>query len=497
MDFVLNILSILAIGIYTLAMGYIMFFCLLQFHLMWLYLKKSKKRDELSTTTVTTTHWPHITIQLPVYNEKYVVERLIRQTAKLDYPPDLLEIQILDDSNDETSSIIKTTLESLQPSNINFRHLRRSSREGYKAGALQHFLCDSKGAFIAIFDADFLPETDFLKKTIPYFQDEEIGVVQSRWDHINADYSVLTRLQAIQLNVHFTIEQSGRQNGNLYLQFNGTGGIWRKATILDAGGWSSDTLTEDLDLSYRAQLKGWKIKYLETLPSPAELPAEMHGIKSQQFRWMKGGAETARKILPAIWRSNLNFSKKIHSTFHLLSSSLFVFILLAAIFSVPVLIFSDLSTWNLNWMVVFFIGLFSIIIVYITAHWHIYSDSKKHYKNLGEFIFLFPLFLALSMGLSLHNSVAVLMGFAGKKTPFIRTPKFNLLSRNDKITDKVYRRGKLPPLTIWEGLLTLYFLSAIIYAFCWNNTSFIVYHILLATGFGAIFFYSVIHSGKK
>jgi len=273
--------------------------------------------------------WPMVTVQLPLYNEQYVVERLIDTIAEFDYPKDRFEIHILDDSTDETLDIVKRKVEEYKAKGFQIEQILRTVRQGYKAGALKDGTVFAKGEFLAIFDADFMPKPDFLKKTVPFFQDPKVGVVQTRWEHINQNYSLITKLQALQLNVHFTVEQVGRMQGDYFLQFNGTAGVWRKSTIEDAGGWEADTLTEDLDLSIRAQMKGWKIKFLEEIGSPAELPAEMNALKSQQFRWMKGGAETARKMLPTLWKSkDLTTRQKIHATQHLFASSVFLFVFL-------------------------------------------------------------------------------------------------------------------------------------------------------------------------
>ena len=275
------------LGLYVIALIYIMVFCLMQFHLLYHY----GKNAEVSSQDFEDTKdedLPFVTIQLPIYNELYVVERLVDNIAKFDYPKDKYEIHILDDSTDETMQIALAKVEEYKAKGFNIEHITRSNRVGYKAGALKEGTKFAKGKFLAIFDADFLPNPDFLRQTIPHFSDEKVGVVQTRWEHINEDYSLITRLQAFQLNVHFTVEQMGRYNADYLLQFNGTAGIWRRECITDAGGWEADTLTEDLDLSYRAQFKGWKITFLEDITSPAELPAEMNGLKSQQHRWMKG-----------------------------------------------------------------------------------------------------------------------------------------------------------------------------------------------------------------
>jgi len=245
---------------------------------------------------------------------------------------------VIDDSTDDSLELARAKVEEYQAQGFQIELVTRSDRTGYKAGALKAAMSKVKGEFIAIFDADFLPEKDFLRKTLPYFQNnEKLAVVQTRWGHINQGHSLLTEVQAFQLNVHFTVEQKGRQLGDYFLQFNGTAGVWRKAAIEDAGGWEADTLTEDLDLSYRAQLKGWKIMYLQDTIAPAELPSEMLGLKSQQHRWMKGGAETAKKLLPQVWASPMKFRSKVHGSIHLLGSSVFLSIFLLGIFSVPLI----------------------------------------------------------------------------------------------------------------------------------------------------------------
>ncbi|MCB0616609.1 MAG: glycosyltransferase family 2 protein, partial [Phaeodactylibacter sp.] len=441
--------------------------------------------------------YPFVTIQLPIFNEMYVVERLIDNIARFDYPRNRFEIHVLDDSTDETIEIVRLKVEEYKAKGLLIEQIRREKRQGFKAGALRDGMKYANGEFLAIFDADFMPNPDFLKKTIPFFEDDNVGVVQTRWEHINQDYSLLTKLQALQLNVHFTVEQVGRMAGDFMLQFNGTAGVWRRETIDDAGGWEADTLTEDFDLSIRAQLKGWKIKYLEEVGSPAELPAEMNAFKSQQFRWMKGGAETARKMLPTVWRSpNLSLRQKVHATSHLLASTIFVFVFLTGIFSVP-LLFSlgeliELG-FSKNFFAYFLAGLLSIIAVYYAANVQAPTHHKSFGKALWSFLVLFPAFLALSMGLALHNTVAVVQGYMGKKSPFVRTPKFNIQSIKDNFMKRNYLNRKLSWTTIFEGLLALYFLGALVGGLMIQNTTFIMFHLMLALGYGAIFFYTVRH----
>lgn len=469
---------------------------MMQFHLLYHYRKHHKNNSdgldvvqELSDEDL-----PFVTIQLPIFNEKYVIGRLIDRVCELDYPKEKYEIHILDDSNDETVEVVAEKVNHYRALGYNIDHIQREKREGYKAGALRDGMPFVKGEFVAIFDADFLPELNFLRKTMPHFSDPKVGVVQTKWAHINENYSLITRMQAFQLNVHFTVEQQGRESGQYLLQFNGTAGVWRKETISDAGGWEADTLTEDLDLSYRAQLKGWKINFLEEVTSPAELPAEMNGLKSQQFRWMKGGAETAKKMLPTIWKSDISLSKKIHATSHLMSSSVFLFVFMLGVLSVPILFLALPANVNPSYLAFFLLGLFCIIIVYYVANVNPELKNERiYFKRIFKFVVLFPVFLALSMGLSLHNSVAVMQGLIGKKSPFVRTPKLGIKTISDKINKSNYLRYKISFVTILEGLLACYFLFGVYTGIVTENPSFLIFHFLLFLGYAIIFFYSLKH----
>ena len=466
---------------YCLALGFIFVFSMVQLHLTYTYIRTKKK----SPTAERINDWPSVTIQLPVYNEKYVIQRLLESVSAMDYPKDKLEIQILDDSTDETSEIIRNFAEN---SNSNVKHIQRVDRTGFKAGALQEGLQICEGEFIAIFDSDFMPEPDFLKRTIPHFRNG-IGMVQTRWGHLNRKYSLLTKLQAFGLDAHFTVEQVGRKFSNSFISFNGTGGVWRKQCIEDAGGWSADTLTEDLDLSYRAQLKGWRFEYLENYSSPAELPVIMPAIKSQQYRWNKGAAETARKNLKKIFGSSMSKVNKIHATFHLLNSSVFVFLLIAALLSIPMLYIKQFNpelSMLFNLGSIFLLGFFSI-------GWFYWVSTKAiaGKRSFVEFIKTFPLFLMVSMGLSLHNGMAVLEGLFGRKTPFIRTPKFNVVKQKDSWKGNKYVKRVLKPATLIEGLLSLYFIYGIWTGISINDWGLIIFHLMLAIGFGMVFLYSI------
>ena len=479
---------IIVIG-YVFCLLFIFMFSLGQLHLTWHYLKSLKER---SPSPASPANWPIVTVQLPVYNERYVVERLIDAIAAFDYPKDRLEIQVLDDSTDETVDIIAEKIAYYQTQGVDIQHIRRPDRHGFKAGALAYGLSIARGEFIAIFDADFLPSTDFLRKTLPSFADEAVGVVQTRWGHINKDYSLLTRLQAFGLDGHFTIEQGGRRHAGSFINFNGTGGVWRKACIEEAGGWSDDTLTEDLDLSYRAQLKGWDFLYLEEVESPAELPVLMPAIKSQQFRWNKGAAECARKhalqMVGGKASRPLRWWNRLHAVFHLFNSSVFLFLLLAALLSVPMLFIKEANPqyeliFNLGG--IFILGFFSIGLFYWIATRRVIREHTLRY-----YLVHYPLFLIISMGLSLHNAVAVAEGLLGFKSPFLRTPKFNVTNAREKLKKNVYVQGKLSPMVLLEALLALYFGYGIYVGIRIGDFGLLLFHLMLFLGFAAVAFYS-------
>lgn len=489
------ILALILAAIYSLALVFITVYAVLEFHLLYCYLRSRRRINALRPGPVA--EWPRVTVQLPVFNELYVVERLIDDVCQLEYPLDKLEIQVLDDSTDETRDLVARKCVHYSNLGIPIKHIHRTQRNGYKAGALKEGLAVARGEFITIFDADFLPQPDFLKRCIPYFEDPAIGVVQTRWEHINETYSLLTRLQAFQLNVHFTIEQSGRQAGGYFLQFNGTAGTWRRQAIEEAGGWHTDTLTEDLDLSFRAQLKGWKIHYLQDIGSPSELPAEMNGLKSQQARWMKGGAEVARKLIPVIWSSTLSVGAKVHAIILLLGSSIFLFVLALAVTSLPLAFLLGQLGMPPKLFAFGLLGTISIIAIHFIVHVWVLRQKRNLGLALIQFLGLFPLFLSFSMGLSLHNSIAVLQGWRGKKSAFERTPKFNIKSIRDRLSHHKYLSHRLSWVTLAEGMLAAYFIFGVCYGIISDQTSFLVFHLALSIGFSGIFAYTLIHMRLK
>lgn len=475
------------LGIYILAMLFILFYSFAQAHLLYHFFQ-FKKNPNISLEPAAK-DLPKVTVQLPIYNEMYVVERLIDAVSKFRYPSDKIEIQILDDSTDETSQIIKRKLKEFP--DVNFKYIHRIDRKGFKAGALREGMEVAEGEFIAIFDADFVPDPDFLMKTIGHFQDEKVGMVQTRWTHLNEEYSVLTRLQAFALDAHFMVEQMGRNGQHAFINFNGTGGIWRKSCILDAGNWHDDTLTEDLDLSYRAQQKGWKFIYRPDIKSPAELPPVMSAIKSQQFRWTKGGAECAVKHLGNVLSKKLPFKTKLHATAHLLNAVIFIAVLLVSLSSIPI-------WWAFHQgyipesyfqaATVFFVGFVIIALVYFFANLSLVDYS---WKGIGRFLWELPLFLAVSMGLALHNAQAVCEGLTGKRSPFIRTPKYNLEKSHKSWSKNIYNQIKIPFTTYIEGLLAVIFLIMVMLSIHFQTYEMLVFHLMLTFGYSVVFIESL------
>ena len=476
--------------IYSLCVLCITTYCVLQADLLVIYRKRGANPMPPMPQPP-----PLVTIQLPLYNEKYVVERLIDNMVKMDYPADRLQIQVIDDSDDETVEMIAKKVAYYRAQGVNIDHVRRVNRQGFKAGALKDATPLATGEFLAIFDADFLPYPDFLQRTIPHFsKDPKICVVQTRWEHLNENQSMITALQALQLNVHFTVEQAGRARGGLFLQFNGTAGIWRKAAIEDAGGWHSDTLTEDLDLSYRAQTRGWRIEYLEEVGSPAELPADMNGLKGQQFRWMKGGAENARKLLNLVWHTPLTSRQRIHASQHLLASGVFLLFFTAALSSVPLMFYIPKLDINTHLFNISVIGMFSIFALTFEANLEKSVRKLPYWPAFWRITGLIPVFIPMSMGMSLHNTAAVIEGYTGRKSDFVRTPKFGL--EDDKKKAGLYLPKRLPISTVFEFLLSICFALAAYWGLTHEVYEFVVFHICLAIGFGAISIISIKHLNR-
>jgi cellulose synthase/poly-beta-1,6-N-acetylglucosamine synthase-like glycosyltransferase len=424
---------------------------------------------------------PILTVQLPIFNERYVIQRLLESVEALNYPKERFEIQILDDSNDDTTTIIEKKVDELKHIGFNIQHIRRSDREGYKAGALENGLNFASGEYLAIFDADFVPNPDFLIDTLPYFSDEQIGMVQTRWGHLNATQSLLTRAQSTGLNNHFIIDQDGRHKSGYFINFNGTAGIWKKECIIDAGGWHSDTLTEDLDLSYRAQIRGWKFAYCPDIITPAELPDRISAVRAQQFRWTKGGVETSKKLLYKLWKAKLNPTVKLFASFHLLNNYIYAFILFSAIISFPLMLVKNTSS-ELNQFFNWNIFITAVMLInFAYSFTTILVERKKIFTAILEILILFPVAMIFSLGMSFNNTKAIFQGILGKKTAFIRTPKIMALTgKNPYLGSKSYKSF------IPEILLFIYFLFAVSSGIYFQDIGFLIYHSLMLLGFGFV-----------
>ena len=367
---------------------------------------------------------PLVTVQLPMFNERYVALRIIEQACKIDYPRDRLEIQVVDDSTDDTVEIAREAVDRLRAAGHNIVYLHRDDRTGYKAGALEQATKTASGEFILIFDADFIPPVDILKNTIHYFTDERVAMVQTRWEHLNRGASLLTQAEAILLDGHFVIEHTARNRSGRYMNFNGTGGIWRKIAIADSGGWQHDTVTEDLDLSYRAQLRGWKFIFLPEFTSPAELPPEMNAFKAQQHRWTKGIAQTCVKVLPRILRSDRNWRIKLESCFHLTSGCVYILVVLLSLLIGPALLSKLIledekyPLWRLICdLGLFYVGTGSALSFYVVSQ----RQIKRGWLDTLKYI---PPLMAVGIGIAINNATAAVEGFFCKAGEFVRTPKF-------------------------------------------------------------------------
>ena len=492
------IIETIIMVVYSVALLLIFMYALAQLNLLFNYVSAKKKSEKncVKFDFTKEEEIPFVTIQLPVYNELYVMERLLQNISELEYPSNKLEIQVLDDSTDESFATTATQIEQLKKTGLDIQHVTREGREGFKAGALKEGLKTAKGEFIAIFDADFLPKKNWLKNTVPYFKDPEIGVVQTRWGHLNRDYSILTRVQAFALDAHFTLEQVGRNSKGHFINFNGTAGLWRRTCILDAGNWEGDTLTEDLDLSYRAQLKQWKFKYLEEVETPAELPVVISAARSQQFRWNKGGAENFKKMFSRVWKNDdISLKTKLHGTLHLLNSTMFLNILIVAILSIPMLYIKNEYE---HLKIYFFVMSFFVIstIIFFICYWYTYKNIygggiKQFLKYTGMFF----TFFSIAMGFSLHNSIAVFEGHIGKKSEFVRTPKFNISELKESWKGNKYLKKNVSTNVIFEGILMLYFgfgmYSAFVVGDQGGDFGLFPFHLMLFIGFGFVFFKSL------
>src|SRR5687767_13988467 len=427
-----------------------------RYYLVYLYMK-NKGRQPVPLGSFD--RLPLVTVQLPIYNEMYVADRLIDAVCRLDYPRELLQIQVLDDSTDETTSVAERAVRRNSADGIDITYLHRADRTGYKAGALEAGLRVATGEYVAIFDADFIPTPDFLQRTVPFFTDPRIAMVQARWGHINQDYSLLTKIQSILLDGHFVLEHGGRNRSGYFFNFNGTAGIWRRTAIDDAGVRQHDTLTEDLDLSYRAQLRGWRFVFLQDLVAPAEVAVEMNAFKSQQHRWAKGSIQTCRKVLPNILRSNLPFGVKAEAFFHLTANFNYLLMCVLSVLMAP----SMVIRYNMGWyemllidVPLFFAATASVANFYMVCQRELHKDWTTRLKYL-------PFLMSIGIGLTVNNTRAVLEALFRRESEFARTPKYRIEGQADEWIGKKYRQSVVVQ-PIIELALGLYFTATVFYA---------------------------------
>ena len=424
---------------------------------------------------------PRVTVQLPVFNELYVVERLLKSVAALDYPPELLEVQVLDDSTDETVAIVAKQVAELRAAGLDIQHVHRDDRSGFKAGALENGMLTCKGEYVLILDADFVPAPDMLRKTIHYFTDPKVGMIQTRWGHLNRTYSLLTRVQAMFLDGHLLLEQTARSRSGRFFNFNGTAGLWRRSCIADAGGWQHDTLTEDLDLSYRAQLKGWRFVFLPDLVTPAELPVDMNGFKSQQHRWTKGSIQTCMKLLPAVWKADLPLLVKLEGTAHLTANYAYLLLFFLCILMHPNSGASGYSVWRM-----FLVD----VPIYLSASlpaavFYICAQRELYPKSWLREIILLPMVLALGVGLAINNARAVIEALLGHKSEFTRTPKYGIERKTQSWKTARYLPIK-SILPFVELAFSGYFTYLLVVAFLHHNWLNVIFLALFQVGFGYV-----------
>ena len=446
-----------------------------RYYLVYLYMK-NKSRHPVPAGVPDAL--PAVTIQLPIYNEMYVADRLIDAVCQIDYPRELLEIQVLDDSTDETRGVAEQAVRRNASRGVDIKYLHRTDRTGYKAGALEAGLKVAKGEFVAIFDADFMPTSDFLMRTVPFFTDPKVAMVQARWGHINQEYSLLTKIQSILLDGHFVLEHGGRNRAGLFFNFNGTAGIWRRTAITDAGGWQHDTLTEDLDLSYRAQLRGWRFIFLPDLIAPAEVPVEMNSFKSQQHRWAKGSIQTCRKLLPRILRSNAPLGVKVEAFFHLTANFNYPLMCVLSVLMAPAMVIR----YNMGWyemllidVPLFFAATASVANFYMVCQRELHADWITRAKYL-------PFLMSIGIGLTINNTKAVFEALFNKQSEFARTPKYRIEADADEWIGKKYRQSFVIQPMI-ELALGLYYTATVFYALATGIYGTLPFLVLFQIGF--------------
>jgi len=485
--YALTAFDLLLVVPYFVILGVLSFYGLHRFRMVYLYYRYRQNQPGVMTPTADA-DLPHVTIQLPVYNEKYVVKRLIDAVAAVDYPRQRLEIQVLDDSTDETREIARTAVAQHAGAGLSIHYLHRQDRTGYKAGALAEGLKQARGEFVAIFDADFLPPADFLRWTIPHFADGKVGMVQTRWTYVNRHYSLLTEVQAVLLDGHFVLEHGARSRAGLFFNFNGTAGVWRRAAIEDAGGWEHDTLTEDTDLSYRAQLRGWKFVYLPGVECPSELPVDMNAFKTQQARWAKGLLQTAKKILPRVLRAPLPWQVKLEAFYHLTAGISYPLMLLLSALLLPAMIVRFYQGW---WRVLWLDLPLFLLATGSVSSFYLVAQRELFPRGWRRIFFYLPVLMALGIGMAVRNTRAVVEALWGVESAFVRTPKYRIEKTYVPWYANVYRAADRKWLPWVELGLGGYFIWATLYAFSSGNYATVPFLSLFLWGYSYTGFLSL------
>jgi len=462
-----------------------------RYFILYLYYRHYKFARRPEPPRMDPAEYPSVTVQLPLYNEYYVAERVIEAAARIRYPKHLLRIQILDDSVDGTREVALETAERLRADGFQVDYRHREDRAGFKAGALKEGLEHTTDELVAVFDADFIPPPDFLERTVAYFGDPGVGMVQTRWGYLNRDYSLLTRVQSILLDGHFILEHTARHLSGRFFNFNGTGGVFRRRAILESGGWQGDTLTEDLDLSYRAQLHGWRFVFVPDVVCPSELPVDIFGFKTQQHRWTKGSIQVGKKLLGRIWRSDVPLRVKFEATFHLSANlSYLLLVLLSVLMPLSVILRSHaLARGPLSVEIAIFgLTTLSIFLFYLTAQRELYPDWRWRMKDV-------PFILALGIGMCINNAWAVSEALLGRDTPFVRTAKYKIESFKDRWKGKIYRSMRKPSFIV-ELVMTLYTCVALVVLVALGKWAALPYVLLFVSGYLYVFGLSVFHAKR-
>lgn len=488
-------MSVLSMSIIAIHFALLLILCLFGLHRLSMVFRWFRYRKHQPATPKEFAQLPKVTVQIPLYNERMVAQRIVDSIVKLEYPHDKLQIQIVDDSNDDTCELVAERVKFYQQQGIDIEHVQRVNRQGFKAGALKDAMDTATGEFIAIFDADFIPHPNTLLDSIHYFTQKDVAMVQLRWEHLNRRSSLLTKTQAIMLDAHFSLEQQVRSASNMLFNFNGTAGIWRTSAIIDAGHWSADTLTEDLDLSYRAQLKGWKMVYLNHIPCPGELPADMNAFKSQQYRWAKGGVQVMMKMLSTVWRAKLPLTKKIESTFHL-SNNLAYFVMLVdtLFFLVPSLLLRDKYDFlNIWWIDI------PLLIMSSGGHLiYLYWGQIALKRNKSRALVKVPNLVMLGIQLAINNSKAGLEALMGRESEFVRTPKTGELQNDVKpvsIVPETIKNYKAvaPKGAIFEFIIAGVYAVVLVWAINHQHWFMLPFLLLLTIGFVTAALHSFYH----